>query len=231
MPINTPKLKINGEIRVPNVRLIDSDGKQLGVMPPREALRLAENRGLDLVEIVPTSNPPVCKLVDYGKYMYELTKKEKAKTKGQTSAQLKEIRFHPNTDEHDFLFKSRHAKEFLEQGHKVKGSVFFKGREITYTALGEDLLKRFMEFLDEVGKVEQTPKLEGKNMSVIIAPDKSKKKVAQPRGESAAKAPEGAIRAKTTTVGGGSQKPHQELAKDEKAEITPRETQKDIKEN
>jgi len=145
-------------------------------MPPRDALRLAETRGLDLVEIVPTSNPPVCKLVDYGKYMYELTKKEKAKSKGQTSAQLKEIRFHPNTDEHDFLFKSRHAKEFLEQGHKVKGSVFFKGREITYTAHGEELLKRFMEFLSEVGKVEQLPKLEGKNMAVIIAPDKSKKK-------------------------------------------------------
>lgn len=160
-------------------------------MPPREALRLAENRGLDLVEIVPTSNPPVCKLVDYGKYMYEVTKKEKAKTKGQSSAQLKEIRFHPNTDEHDFLFKSRHAKEFLEQGHKVKGSVFFKGREITYTALGEDLLKRFVEFLDEVGKVEQTPKLEGKNMAVIIAPDKSKKKSGPPRGESAPKVSEG----------------------------------------
>ncbi|HEY9167819.1 MAG TPA: translation initiation factor IF-3 [Candidatus Kryptonia bacterium] len=179
--MNTPKLKINNEIRVPNVRLIDSDGKQLGVMPPREAMRLAENRGLDLVEIVPTSNPPVCKLVDYGKYMYELTKKEKAKTKGQTSAQLKEIRFHPNTDEHDFQFKSRHAKEFLEQGHKVKGSVFFKGREITYASHGEALLNRFVEFLVEVGKVEQKPKLEGKSMAVIIAPDKSKKKTVEPK--------------------------------------------------
>ncbi len=158
--------------------MIDSDGKQLGVMPPREALRLAETRGLDLVEIVPTSNPPVCKLVDYGKYMYELTKKEKAKLKGQGSAQLKEVRFHPNTDEHDFLFKSRHAKEFLEQGHKVKGSVFFKGREITYAQQGEEILKRFIEFLAEVGKVEQMPKLEGKNMAVIIAPDKSKKRSA-----------------------------------------------------
>jgi translation initiation factor IF-3 len=145
-------------------------------MPPREALRLAETRGLDLVEIVPTANPPVCKLVDYGKYMYELTKKEKAKLKGQTSAQLKEVRFHPNTDDHDFLFKSRHAKEFLEQGHKVKGTVFFKGREITYVQHGEELLKRFIEFLDDVGKVEQMPKLEGKSMAVIIAPDKSKKK-------------------------------------------------------
>jgi len=161
-------------------------------MPPRDALRLAETRGLDLVEIVPTSNPPVCKLVDYGKYMYEFTKKEKAKMKGQTSAQLKEVRFHPNTDEHDFLFKSRHAREFLEQGHKVKGSVFFKGREITYVQHGEDLLKRFMEFLNDVGKVEQMPKLEGKNMAVIIAPDKSKKKSApkMPTGAPSAKAPE-----------------------------------------
>jgi len=171
-------------------------------MAPREALKLAENRELDLVEIVPTSNPPVCKLVDYGKYMYELTKKEKAKTKGQSSAQLKEIRFHPNTDEHDFLFKSRHAKEFLEQGHKVKGSVFFKGREITYTALGEDLLKRFVELLDDVGKVEQPPKLEGKNMAVIIAPDKSKKKTAPgaKKIEPASKPPGGTARAKSTTA-------------------------------
>lgn len=156
-------------------------------MPPREAMRLAETRGLDLVEIVPTSNPPVCKLVNYGKYMYELTKKEKAKLKGQGSAQLKEVRFHPNTDEHDFLFKSRHAREFLEQGHKVKGSVFFKGREITYAKHGEELLIRFIEFLSDVGKVEQMPKLEGKNMAVIIAPDKSKKKSApRPAADGAA---------------------------------------------
>jgi len=178
-------------------------------MSPREALKLAETRGLDLVEIVPTSNPPVCKLADYGKYMYELTKKEKAKTKGQSSAQLKEIRFHPNTDEHDFLFKSRHAKEFLEQGHKVKGSVFFKGREITYTALGEDLLKRFVEFLNEVGKVEQTPKLEGKNMTVIIAPDRSKKK-------SAPKASEGPQTAKPPAKTGEPPKQEQAQMKEEK---------------
>lgn len=154
-------------------------------------MKLAETRGLDLVEIVPTSNPPVCKLVDYGKYMYELTKKEKAKTKGQTSAQLKEIRFHPNTDEHDFLFKSRHAKEFLDQGHKVKGSVIFKGREITYAAHGEELLNRFTEFLSDIGKVEQKPKLEGRSMAVIIAPDKTKKKAT-------AKAPS------VTTAGAGA---------------------------
>ena len=108
--------------------------------------------------------------------MYEVGKKEKAKLKGQSSAQLKEIRFHPNTDEHDFEFKSRHAKEFLEQGHKVKGTVQFKGREITYAAHGEELLNKFVEFLAEVGKVEQKPKLEGRSMAVIIAPDKSKKK-------------------------------------------------------
>ncbi len=157
--------------------MIDSDGKQLGVMSPREALRLAETRGLDLVEIVPQADPPVCKLVDYGKYMYETQKKEKAKQKGQVAAQLKEVRFHPNTDDHDFLFKARHAKEFLEQGHKVKGSVVFKGREITYKEHGEELLKRLVEFLSDVGKVEQQPKLEGRSMAVILAPDKSKKKI------------------------------------------------------
>ena len=208
--------------------MIDSDGKQLGVMPPREALKLAENRGLDLVEIVPTSNPPVCKLVDYGKYMYEVTKKEKAKLKGQSSAQLKEIRFHPNTDEHDFQFKSRHAKEFLEQGHKVKGSVFFKGREITYTALGEDLLKRFIEFLDEVGKVEQPPKLEGKNMAVIIAPDKSKKKSAPKNPEgAAAKSPDRGRETKAEPP----KSDHIRIIKDEKSEGAVRTKQNDTKEN
>jgi len=189
-------------------------------MPPREAMRLAENRGLDLVEIVPTSNPPVCKLVDYGKYMYELTKKEKAKMKGQSSAQLKEIRFHPNTDEHDFLFKSRHAKEFLEQGHKVKGSVFFKGREITYTALGEELLRRFVEFLTEVGKVEQPPKLEGKNMAVILAPDKSRKKTASKPSDGTPSPSPDHIR----VVRSESQKRDQPGSKEEKKE-------KDKKEN
>jgi len=195
-------------------------------MTPREALKLAENRGLDLVEIVPTSNPPVCKLVDYGKYMYELTKKEKAKTKGQSSAQLKEIRFHPNTDEHDFLFKSRHAKEFLEQGHKVKGSVFFKGREITYTALGEELLKKFMEFLNDVGKVEQMPKLEGKNMAVIIAPDKSKKKAGAPvkRSDSTPKISGSATSVKPPAQTG-------ESAKNELGQAKVETNQKDIKEN
>jgi translation initiation factor IF-3 len=187
-------------------------------MSPREAMKLAENRGLDLVEIVPTSNPPVCKLVDYGKYMYEVTKKEKAKTKGQSSAQLKEVRFHPNTDEHDFLFKSRHAKEFLEHGHKVKGSVFFKGREITYTAHGEDLLKRFVEFLDEVGKVEQPPKLEGKNLSVIIAPDKSKKK-------SAPKVSDGTPSAKPPAAATA------EPPKRDQEQVKVEKKQKDIKEN
>ena len=177
--ISTPKLRINSDIRAASVRLIDSDGKQLGVMQPREALKLAETRGLDLVEIVPNSNPPVCKLADYGKFMYEASKKEKAKLKGQSSAQLKEIRFHPNTDDHDFLFKSRHAQAFLEEGHKVKGTVRFKGREITYAAHGEELLNKFVEFLGEVGKIEQKPKLEGRNMTVIIAPNKARKKAGE----------------------------------------------------
>lgn len=199
-------------------------------MSPREALRLAETRGLDLVEIVPTANPPVCKLVDYGKYMYELTKKEKAKLKGQTSAQLKEVRFHPNTDDHDFLFKSRHAKEFLEQGHKVKGSVFFKGREITYAQHGEELLKKFIEFLGDVGKVEQMPKLEGRSMAVIIAPDKSKKKTASPetrqakRGETAQKVSGGAPSARAQAAEGTVAKRVQEITTDVKK-------QNEVKEN
>jgi translation initiation factor IF-3 len=131
---------------------------------------------MDLVEIAPQAAPPVCKIIDFGKFSYELQKKEKLQKKKQQVSVLKEIRLHPNTDTHDFDFKARHAVNFIEEGDKVKVSVIFKGRELAYTEIGENLLKKFLERLADVAKVEQEPKFEGKAVHAILAPQKSKKK-------------------------------------------------------
>jgi translation initiation factor IF-3 len=145
-------------------------------MSSTEALRLARERGLDLIEIVPNSTPPVCKIMDFGKFKYEQTKKDKMQRKNQHVTQLKELRFHPNTDVHDFEFKTRHALKFLEEGHKVKATVVFKGREITYQDHGKEVLHRLAERLADAGKIDQEPKLEGRMMVMIFAPDRSGKK-------------------------------------------------------
>ena len=145
-------------------------------MSPREAVSVAQQRGLDLIEIVPNASPPVCKIMDFGKYKYEQAKKDKLQRKHQQVTQVKELRFHPNTDDHDFEFKYRHAVRFLEEGHKVKATVMFKGREITYAEHGEALLKRLSERLADVAKVDQVAKLEGRAMAMIFAPDKGTKK-------------------------------------------------------
>ncbi len=143
-------------------------------MSPREAIKIAERKGLDLVEIVPNARPPVCKIIDYGKYRYEQQKKEKIQRKNQQVSTLKEIRFHPNTDDHDFEFKARHCRQFLLDGDKVKATVIFKGREMAYTEQGEDLLNRLIEKLNDISKVENPPKLEGRNMIAILVADKLK---------------------------------------------------------
>ena len=145
-------------------------------MSPSEAVRMAQQRGLDLIEIVPNATPPVCKIMDFGKFKYEQTKKDKLQRKHQHITQLKELRFHPNTDIHDFEFKTRHAIRFLEEGHKVKATVVFKGREITYKEQGEDVLRRLAEQLVEVAKVDQEAKLEGRSMAMIFAPERGPKK-------------------------------------------------------
>lgn len=137
---------------------------------------MAQQRGLDLIEIVPNAAPPVCKIMDFGKFKYEQTKKDKLQRKHQHVTQLKELRFHPNTDVHDFEFKTRHARKFLEEGNKVKATVVFKGREITYKEQGEDVLRRLAERLEDVAKVDQTAKLEGRTMAMIFAPERSAKK-------------------------------------------------------
>jgi translation initiation factor IF-3 len=156
--------------------LIGTNGEQIGIVSIKEALKKAEEAGLDLVEIAPQANPPVCKIIDFGKFTYEIQKKEKLQKKNQVLSVLKEIRLHPNTDTHDFDFKARHAVNFIEQGDKVKVSVIFKGRELAFTELGENLLKKFIERLSEVAKVEQEPKFEGRAMHTILAPIKGKKK-------------------------------------------------------
>ncbi len=165
---------MNDEIRAPKVRLIDENGQQHGIVLIQEAIRLAENRGFDLIEISPNANPPVCKLLDYGKYRYEQMKKEKLQRKHQQQTQVKEIRLHPNTDDHDFEYKARHARRFLEEGNKVKATVIFKGREITYKDQGEEILQRLLEKVEDVTKVEQKPKMEGRSMIMMLAPEKKK---------------------------------------------------------
>jgi translation initiation factor IF-3 len=160
---------------VPEIRVIDQHGLQLGVMTPANAVAMARERAADLVEIVPNAVPPVCKIIDFGKFKYELAKKDKIQKKHQHVSLLKELRFHPNTDTHDFDFKSRHARQFLMEGHKVKATVVFKGREITYKGKGEALLARLLERLTEVCKVDQPSHMEGRSMIIILAPDRKKK--------------------------------------------------------
>ncbi|MEW6701780.1 MAG: translation initiation factor IF-3 [Bacteroidota bacterium] len=170
------KYRVNQEIRIPEVRLIGPNGEVLGIVSSREAIKRAEEAQMDLVEIAPQATPPVCKIIDYGKFIYEQQKREKLQKKKQQVSVLKEIRLHPNTDTHDFDFKARHAANFIEEGDKVKVSVIFKGRELAYTEIGEALLKKFIERLADVAKVEQSPKFEGRAIHAILTPQKGKKK-------------------------------------------------------
>ncbi len=168
------KYIVNEGIRAKEIRLVDEEGKMLGIYPIREALSIASGRGLDLVLIAPQANPPVAKIVDYGKFVFEQQKKEKQQRKQQQQQQLKELRFKWRTDVHDFNFKVRHAREFLIDGNKVKGTVMFRGREMMHQEIGVDLLNRFVEALADISKVDQSIKEEGKRISVIVSPDKAK---------------------------------------------------------
>ncbi|NAS32672.1 translation initiation factor IF-3 [Flavobacteriaceae bacterium R38] len=164
---------INGDIRSPEVRLV-GDNVEIGIYPIRAALAKAEELELDLVEISPKASPPVCKIMDYKKFLYEQKKREKALKSKASKVTIKEIRFGPQTDDHDYEFKKKHAEKFLKDGAKLKAYVFFKGRSIVYKDQGEILLLRLAQELEEIGKVEQMPKLEGKRMTMFIAPKKSK---------------------------------------------------------
>lgn len=150
--------------------MVDSDGSQLGIMPAREAMRIAEEKQLDLVEIAPQAKPPVCRIMDFGKYKYEQSKKEKEARKRQKIVELKEVKLRPNIEDHDFNVKSKNAARFLKDGDKVKATIIFRGREIVHTQLGKVLLVRLAEELKDLCNVERQPKLEGKNMIMIMAP-------------------------------------------------------------
>lgn len=165
--------KINEKIDAQEVRLV-GENVETGIYPIRKAREIAQELGLDLVEISPKANPPVCKIIEYKKFLYEQKKREKALKSKATKVVIKEIRFGPNTDEHDFEFKKKHAVKFLESGAKLKAYVFFKGRSIVFKDQGQILLLRLAQELEEYGTVEQMPKLEGKRMTMFIAPKKKK---------------------------------------------------------
>ena len=157
-------------IRFSPLRVIAPDGEQLGIMTVDEALAAAEQRGLDLVEVAPLARPPVCRIMDFGKFKFEQAKAERAAKKKQRSIELKEIKFRPGIDDHDFDFKCRHAKEFLAEGNKVKVTMMFRGRQMAHPELGKLVLDRVAEVLSDIGKVEQDAKLEGKNMTMLMTP-------------------------------------------------------------
>ena len=167
-------MRINEEIRAREVRVIGSDGEQLGIMSGREAQQLACEKHLDLVEIAPTAKPPVCRIMDYGKYRYEQQKREKESRKKQKTFDIKEVKLRPGIEEHDFNVKFKNAVRFLEDGDKVKVTIMFRGRELSHPELGEVLLNKMAAQLKEMAVVERQPKLEGKNMIMIVAPKPSK---------------------------------------------------------
>ena len=163
--------RVNEQIRVREVRIVGDGGST--VVPTRQALDMARDQGVDLVEISPNANPPVCRLIDYSKFLYQQKKRQKEMKAKQVKVEVKEIRFGPQTDEHDYQFKLKHAKEFLEEGNKVRAYVFFRGRSILFKEQGEVLLLRFANDLEDYGKVESMPSLEGKKMFLYLAPKKA----------------------------------------------------------
>ena len=161
--------RVDRRIRVPEVMVIDAEGNKLGVMDTREALRRAEEQGLNLVEVAPNSRPPVCRILDYGRYKYDLKQSAKKKKKNQVVVEIKEVKFRPKVDKHDFDFKMRHVERFLSEGNKVKVTIMFRGRELAHINIGEDVLKRVLAVVDGKVLIEQPPRLEGRNMSMQIA--------------------------------------------------------------
>ena len=163
------ELPINGQIRAKEVQVIDDNGQKLGLLPLREALNMAQDKNLDLVLVAPQAEPPVCKIMNYGKYKFEQAKKEKEAKKKQKVLEIKEIRITPNIEEHDFEFKAKNARKIIESGNKLKITLRFRGREINNSKMGENVLNKFIENLSDIAVVEKKPKLEGKNMFIMLA--------------------------------------------------------------
>jgi len=168
------ELRINEEIRASEVRLVGGEGEDTVIIPLKEALQHAIDKGMDLVEVSPNAKPPVCRVMDYGKYRFDQIKREKEAKKNQRITQVKEVKFRPNIEEHDFETKIKNAERFLKDGDKVKVTVMFRGREITHTDFGRTLLLRMQECLADIAVMEKTPKVEGKNMTVIFSPKTAK---------------------------------------------------------
>ncbi len=168
--ISKDGLRINEEIKIREIRLVDETGAQLGIMAPKDALQIAMERGLDLVEVAPAAKPPVCKIMDVGKYKYEQSKREREARKKQHVVSLKEVKLRPNIEDNDFQTKIRNAIRFLEEGDKVKVTIMFRGREMSHPELGKDLLDRVMDIVKDLGILERSAKLEGRNMSMVISP-------------------------------------------------------------
>ena len=167
---STSKLRINEKIRAEKIRLIDFEGKQVGIVSKKEGLELSEKSNLDLVEVAPDANPPVCRIIDYGKYKYLLDKKNRSGKKKQKSGGMKEIKMRPNIGEHDYNFKVKNLCKFLEEGNQVKITIMFRGREMRYLDLGRELLDRITKHTEEIAKVVKEPKLEGRNMILVLIP-------------------------------------------------------------
>jgi translation initiation factor IF-3 len=178
-PVQT---RVNERIRIREVRLIDENGEQVGIIPTRDALDMARDRGLDLVEVAPNAIPPVCRLMDYGKFRYEQSRKERESRKHQTTIELKEVRIRPKIDDHDLETKGRRAAKFLDSGDKVKVTVQFRGREMAHPDIGRGLLDQLTEMLREHGSVEQPPKMEGRMMTMILGPLKQKQSTREKEG-------------------------------------------------
>jgi translation initiation factor IF-3 len=175
LEISRDTTRVNTAIQAPQLRVIDSDGKQLGILPRREALRLADERQLDLVEVAPNADPPVAKLMDFGKYQYEKAKREREARKSRKEIEVKEVRLRPKTDEHDINFKVRQARSFLQSGAKVKVRMRFRGREIYNLDVAKQQFDRFASELEGVGVIEQRPSFEGRTMLMVMAPDTGRK--------------------------------------------------------
>lgn len=164
------RVRVNRQIRISPVRVVTAEGEQLGVLPVEEALAAAQERGLDLVEVAPLARPPVVKIMDYGKYKFEEAKAARAAKKKQHVIHLKEVKYRPGIDDHDFDFKTRHAREFLAEGNKVKVTMMFRGRQMAHPELGKAVLDRVAGTLGDIGKIEQEAKLDGRNMIMVLAP-------------------------------------------------------------
>ena len=175
LPIAQERERVNEAIRASEVRVIGQDGKQLGIMPTRLALRRASDRNMDLVEVDPKGTPPVCKIMNYGKYKYEANKKNQGAKKSQVKVHVKEVKFRPRTEQHDFDFKIKHIMRFLDDGHKVKISIWFRGREKLHVDLGRQLLNRVIETVGDAAVVSGIPKFEGRNLSTVVTPKKKPK--------------------------------------------------------